>query len=90
VWSASGALARRALRDARTRTIAFAYLFAIYAYIQPAGFRHAYPTLADRLAFAHSFAGNDALRLFYGYPYDPVSVGGYARCGPRRTPVAWS
>jgi ABC-2 type transport system permease protein len=78
VWSASGALARRALRDARTRTIAFAYLFAIYAYIQPAGFRHAYPTLADRLAFAHSFAGNDALRLFYGYPYDPVSVGGYA------------
>ncbi len=66
------------MRDARTRTIAFAYLFAIYAYIQPAGFRHAYPTVADRLAFAHSFAGNDALRLFYGYPYNPVTVGGYA------------
>jgi ABC-2 type transport system permease protein len=75
---AARALAGRALRDARTRTISFAYLFAIYAYIQPAGFRHAYPTVADRLAFAHSFAGNDALRLFYGYPYDPVTVGGYA------------
>ncbi|MGO9320581.1 MAG: polyketide antibiotic transporter [Solirubrobacteraceae bacterium] len=75
---AARALARRGVRDARTRTIAFAYLFAIYAYIQPAGFRHAYPTVADRLAFAHSFAGNDALRLFYGYPYNPVTVGGYA------------
>jgi ABC-2 type transport system permease protein len=72
------ALARRAFRDARTRTVAFAYLFLIYAYIQPAGFAHAYPTLADRLAFARSFAGNDALRLFYGYPYDSVTVGGYS------------
>jgi ABC-2 type transport system permease protein len=72
------ALARRAFRDARTRTIAFAYLFAVYAYIQPAGYRHAYPTFSDRLAFAHSFASNDALRLFYGYPYDAVTVGGYS------------
>jgi polyether ionophore transport system permease protein len=77
-WGASGALARRAFRDARTRTIAFAYLFALYAYIQPAGYRHAYPTLADRIGFAHSFAGNDALRLFYGYPYDVVTIGGYS------------
>jgi len=66
------------LRDARTRTLAFGYLFALYAYIQPAGYRHTYPTVSDRLAFAHSFAGNDALRLFYGYPYDPVTVGGYS------------
>jgi ABC-2 type transport system permease protein len=71
------ALARRGFRDARTRTIAFGYLFAIYAYIQPVGYRHAYPTLSDRLAFVRSFADNDALRLFYGYPYDPVTVGGY-------------
>jgi ABC-2 type transport system permease protein len=71
------ALARRAFRDARTRTISFAYLFAIYAYIQPIGYRHAYPTPADRLAFAHSFASNDALRLFYGYPYSPLTVSGY-------------
>jgi len=71
------ALARRAFRDARTRTIAFAYLFAIYAYVQPAGYRSAYPTISDRLAFVHSFANNDALRLFYGYPYDVVTVGGY-------------
>ena len=71
-------LARRAFRDARARTIAFGCLFAIYAYIQPVGYRHAYPTLSDRLAFAHSFAGNDALRLFYGYPYSPLTVGGYS------------
>ena len=75
---ATRALAARAFRDARTRTICFAYLFALYAYIQPVGFRHAYPTLASRIAFARSFAGNDALRLFYGYPYDPVTVGGYS------------
>jgi ABC-2 type transport system permease protein len=71
-------LARRAFRDARARTIAFGYLFALYAYIQPVGYRHAYPTLSDRLAFVHSFASNDALRLFYGYPYDPLTVGGYS------------
>ncbi len=70
--------ARRAFRDARVRTIAFGYLFALYAYIQPVGYRHAYPMLSDRLAFAHSFAGNDALRLFYGYPYDPLTVSGYS------------
>jgi ABC-2 type transport system permease protein len=75
---AARALARQAFRDARIRTFAFAYLFAIYSYIQPAGFRHAYPTLGDRISFAHSFAGNDAIRLFYGYPYDVVTIGGYS------------
>ncbi len=72
------ALARRTFRDARVRTIAFGYLFAVYAYIQPVGYRHAYPTLSGRLAFAHSFADNDALRLFYGYPYDLLTVSGYS------------
>jgi ABC-2 type transport system permease protein len=72
------ALARRGFRDGRTRTLAFAWLFALYSYIEPAGFRSGYPTLADRLAFAHSFANNDAIRLFYGYPYDPVSIAGYS------------
>jgi ABC-2 type transport system permease protein len=76
--SPAAVLARRALLDARVRTIAFGYLFAIYAYIQPAGYRHAYPTLADRIAFAHSFANNSALRLFYGYPYDALTVAGYS------------
>ncbi len=32
------ALARRALRDGRVRTIAFAYMFAVYGYIQAAGY----------------------------------------------------
>jgi len=72
------ALVRQAMRDARTRTLGFAALFALYSYIQPVGWRHAYPTLADRIAFARSFAGNDALRLFYGYPYQPLTAGGYS------------
>jgi ABC-2 type transport system permease protein len=77
-WGPAPLLARRAFMDARVRTIAFGYLFAVYSYIQPAGFRSTYPTLADRIAFAHSFAGNAAIRLFYGYPYDPVTIGGYS------------
>jgi ABC-2 type transport system permease protein len=75
--SAGSALARRALRDARTRTMAFAYLFAVYAYIQPVGYRHSYATAAERLSFAHSFAANKGLRLIYGQPYDVISVSGY-------------
>jgi ABC-2 type transport system permease protein len=71
------ALTRRAFRDARVRTIAFAYLFALYSYIQPAGYRHTYPTLASRLAFSHSFANNKGLRLFYGEPHDLLTVSGY-------------
>ena len=56
------ALTRRAFYDAKIRTLVFAYLFAAYSYIQPAGYRSAYPTLADRLSFAHTFANNSALR----------------------------
>ncbi len=74
----AGALVGQAMRDARARALGFAALFALYSYIQPVGWRHAYPTLADRIAFARSFAGNDALRLFYGYPYQPLTAGGYS------------
>lgn len=71
-------LARRALGDARVRTIAFAFLFAVNAYVQPVGYRHTYPTPADRASFAHSFAGNKGLRLFYGEPHGLHTVSGYA------------
>ena len=71
-------LSRRAFLDARTRTIAFGYFFAAYAWLQATGYRSAFPTLADRVAFARSFAGNDAIRLFYGYPYDVMTLGGYS------------
>ena len=74
---AARALALRAFRDARVRTIAFAYLFAVYAYIQPVGYRHAYPTPADRLSFAQSFADNAGLRLLYGDPHHVQTVIGY-------------
>ncbi len=71
------ALALRAFRDAQIRTVAFGYLFAVFSYIQPVGYRHTYPTRGDRLAFARSFAENTGLRLMYGQPNDIVTVGGY-------------
>jgi len=70
-------MARQALRDARVRTAAFAYLFAVYGYVQVRGYRGTYPTHADRLAFAAGFGDNAGLRLLYGRPYDLLSVGGY-------------
>ncbi len=74
----AAALFRRAFLDARTRTIAFAYVFAVYSWLESAAYRSTYPTQADRIDFARSFAGNDAIRLFYGFPYDVVTVGGYS------------
>ncbi len=76
--SPAAALVRRAFLDARTRTAAFTYIFAIYSWVQAAGYRSTYPTLADRMAFARSFAGNAAIRLFYGYPYHVITIGGYS------------
>ncbi|MGZ4279299.1 MAG: polyketide antibiotic transporter, partial [Solirubrobacteraceae bacterium] len=75
--SPSGALVRQFLRDARVRTISFAYIFAAYSYIQPAGFRRTYPTLEGRLAFARAFGDNKGLRLFYGEPHAVQTVSGY-------------
>jgi len=67
----------RALRDARVRTLSFAYLFALFAYIQPVGFRSGFPTLSDRAAFARSFGDNKAVRIFYGEPHNIIDVTGY-------------
>jgi ABC-2 type transport system permease protein len=64
--------------DARIRTIAFGYLFAAVAYIQPVTYRHAYPTPSSRLQFAHSFGANKAVVLFYGKAYNLLTVGGYS------------
>lgn len=72
------AIARRAALDARVRTIAFAYVFAIVGYVNPATYKSTYPTLASRTAFAHSFANNKAVVLFYGKAYNLLTVGGYA------------
>src|SRR5579862_150420 len=72
------ALVRRALRDARARTLGFGYLFLAVSYIQPVAYRHTYATLSDRIGFAHSFANNKAVVLFYGKAYDLLTVGGYS------------
>ncbi len=75
---ATRVLARRSFADSRVRNIAFAYLFAIMAYIQPAAYRNAYPHASDRLALARSFGENKAVRLFYGVPHDLLTVSGYS------------
>jgi len=71
------ALVRREVAQGRRRTIIFGALFVLIAYIQPVSYRHSYPTLVSRLGFAHSFADNKAIRLFYGVPHNLLSVGGY-------------
>jgi len=76
--SADVAIVRRTLADGRVRTLCFALLFALSAYANAAGYKSAYPTLKDRLDFAHSFGTNKALRLFYGVPHDLISSGGYS------------
>ncbi|HME03952.1 MAG TPA: hypothetical protein VKG38_13100 [Solirubrobacteraceae bacterium] len=76
--SATRAIARRAFADSRTRNLSFTLLFAFVAYANVVGYRDTYPTLADRLGFAHAFGGNASIRLFYGRPYDLLTIGGYS------------
>jgi ABC-2 type transport system permease protein len=76
--TAEPALIRRRLLDARMMTAVSAYVFAIYSYVQPSGYRSIYKTAAERLAFAHSFGTSKGLRLLYGLPYDVATVNGYA------------
>jgi ABC-2 type transport system permease protein len=76
--SATRAIARRKLADSRARNISFALLFGLVAYANVVGYRNTYPTLKDRLSFVHAFGGNASVRLFYGKPYDLLTVGGYS------------
>ena len=46
------AIARRTLADARIRDGCFAAFFCLFALANPVGYRHTYPTLRERLAFA--------------------------------------
>ncbi len=62
-------MARRALRDARIRTSAFAYFLRDLRLHQPAGFRQRLPDPRRPARLRQSFGGNAAIRLFYGYPY---------------------
>lgn len=75
--SAANAVTRRTFADARIQTGCFALFFGLIAYASAAGYRRAYPTLKDRLDFAHSLATNKAVELFYGVPHDLVTVGGF-------------
>ena len=52
-------------------------LLGFLAFIQPVAYRNSYPTIVDRIAFAHAFGGDRALRLLYGVPHQLLTVGGY-------------
>jgi polyether ionophore transport system permease protein len=75
--SRASAIARRTLADSRVRDACFAGFFVLFAFANPVGYRHTYPTVAERLAFARSFGTNKAVELFYGVPRDLLSVGGF-------------
>jgi ABC-2 type transport system permease protein len=72
------ALVRRTLADSRARNISFSTLFALVAYVNVVGYRSTYPTLAERLGFVHAFGSNASVRLFYGEPFDLLTLGGYS------------
>jgi len=74
---AASAIARRTLADGRIRAGSFALFFAFYAAANVTGYRDAYPTAADRRAFALGFGADKAVRFLYGVPHNLVTVGGY-------------
>jgi ABC-2 type transport system permease protein len=71
------ALVGRYVRDARTLTVVFAYLFLVYSFVQPVGYRRVYTTTASREQFARGFGTNPGLRLLYGEPHNIATVSGY-------------
>jgi ABC-2 type transport system permease protein len=71
------ALVARAFLDARVLTAVFTYLFLVYSFVQPFGYRRVYTTAAGRAAFARSFGTNPGLRLLYGEPHNLATVSGY-------------
>jgi len=73
----AGALIGRAFRDARTLTVVFTYLFAVYSFVQPVGYRRVYTTPVSREDFARSFGTNPGLRLLYGEPHNVATISGY-------------
>ncbi|HEV3293407.1 MAG TPA: hypothetical protein VG123_30885 [Streptosporangiaceae bacterium] len=73
----AGALIQRAIRDGRTLTVVFTYLFLVYSFIQPVGYKRVYTTAASRAAFARGFGTNPGLRLLYGEPHHVATVSGY-------------
>jgi ABC-2 type transport system permease protein len=73
----AGALIQRAIRDGRVLTVVFTYMFLVYSFIQPVGYRRVYSTAASRAEFARSFGTNPGLRLLYGEPHNVATVDGY-------------
>ena len=57
--------------------MSFALLYGLIAFTYAVGYRHSYPTVTERAAFARGFGAEGAVRLFYGVPHNLLTVGGY-------------
>jgi ABC-2 type transport system permease protein len=73
----ASALARRLFADSRVRNITYAALFALVGYVNAVTYRSTYPTTASRIGFERAFGSNASVRLFYGRPFQLLTVGGY-------------
>jgi polyether ionophore transport system permease protein len=73
----AGALMMLEIRGARMLSVVFVYLFLVYSFIQPVGYRRVYTTAVSRAAFARDFGANPGLRLLYGEPRGVATVDGY-------------
>ncbi len=71
------AVVRRAIGDARTRTISFALMFFAVVWSNAAGYRSTYPHASDRAKLVAGFADNKAARMLYGTGHALTTVGGY-------------
>ena len=67
-------VARRTLKSA----IIWALIFGLYAASKIIGYTKAYPTLTDRLSFAHSLGANAGMAALLGTPHDLGTISGYA------------
>jgi ABC-2 type transport system permease protein len=70
-------MVRRQLRADRTWWIVVTLLIAVFNVAQLQGYRSVFPDAATRDRLLSAFANNDALRLFYGYPFDIGNATGW-------------
>lgn len=67
-------VARRTLKNA----LVWAFIFGVYTASKVIGYTKAYPTLADRLSFAHSLGANTGMAALLGTPHNLGTISGYA------------
>ena len=72
----TGTLVRFMLRRDRVLLPVWIAILASFPIITASSFQGLYPTLADRLKFAHTIEGNTTFTLLYGPPRALDTIGG--------------